>query len=67
MLGVVLELLVVKEKLLAGGKHKLGAAITALQNSIDILHGRLPKRRENFEIGYEREQLAGPVSLSSAV
>jgi hypothetical protein len=65
MLRVVFELLIVEEKLLAGGKYELGAAIAALQNSVDILHGRLPKRREITEIGYERELLAGPVSLSS--
>jgi len=30
MLGIVLELFVVKEKLLAGGEHKLSAAVIAL-------------------------------------
>jgi hypothetical protein len=33
VLGVVLELFVVEEKLLAGGEHELGAAIDALQYS----------------------------------
>jgi hypothetical protein len=44
--GIVLELLVVEEELLAGSKYKLGAAIDALQNSVGKLHGRLPQRRE---------------------
>jgi hypothetical protein len=44
--GVVLEFFVVEEKLLAGGENELGAAIEALQNSVGILHGRLPQRRE---------------------
>jgi hypothetical protein len=43
---VVLELLVVKEQLFAGGEYELGATVIALQNSVDILHGRLPRRRE---------------------
>jgi len=55
VLGVVFELFIVKKKLLACGKYKLGTAVTALQHSIDILHGRLPKRKENSEIGHERE------------
>jgi hypothetical protein len=42
VLGVVLELLVLKKDLLARGKHKLGAAIGALQDSIGEIHGRLP-------------------------
>lgn len=43
MLGIVFELFVVKEELLAGCKNKLGAAITAFQDSVRKLHGRLPK------------------------
>jgi len=37
-LGIVLELLVVKEKLLTGGENKVAAAIRALQNLIDEVH-----------------------------
>jgi hypothetical protein len=34
VLGVIRELLVVEEELLAGSKHELGAAIYALQYAI---------------------------------
>jgi hypothetical protein len=47
MLGVVLELFVVKEKLLTSGEHEFGTAVVALQNPIDEFHGRLPQRREH--------------------
>jgi hypothetical protein len=43
MLRIIFELLVVKEKLLARGEHKFGAAVTAFQNSVDKFHGRLPQ------------------------
>jgi hypothetical protein len=43
MFGVILELFVVEEKLLAGRENKLGTAIAAFQNSVRKLHGRLPK------------------------
>jgi hypothetical protein len=46
VLGVVFELFVVKEKLLACGEHKFSAAVTALQNPIDEFHGRLPQRTQ---------------------
>jgi hypothetical protein len=36
----------VKEKLLARGEHKFGAAVSTLQNPIDKFHGRLPQRRK---------------------
>jgi hypothetical protein len=42
MLGVVFELLIVEEQLLARRENELGAAIVALQHSIDEFHGRLP-------------------------
>jgi len=48
MLGVVLELFVVEEELLAGSEYKLGAAIAALQDSVGKFHGRLPHRRKTF-------------------
>jgi hypothetical protein len=41
-LGVVLELFVVEEDLLAGSKDELGAAVNARQYSICEFHGRLP-------------------------
>jgi hypothetical protein len=44
--GLILELLVVEEKLLAGGKYKLGSAVAARQNSVCKFHGRLPQSRE---------------------
>lgn len=44
--GIVLELLIVEEKLLARGEYKFGAAVTTLQNPIDKFHGRLPQRKE---------------------
>jgi len=44
MLGVVLELLVVEEELLACCENKLGAAVNALQDSIGEFHGRLPSQ-----------------------
>jgi hypothetical protein len=46
MLGIVLELFVVKEQLLARGKDELRTAIETLQNSVDKVHDRLPQRRE---------------------
>lgn len=45
-LGVVRELFVVEEELLASREHELGAAIDALQNSIRKFHGRLPQDGE---------------------
>jgi hypothetical protein len=42
VLGVVFELFIVEEDLLAGSKHKLGAAVAALQDSIGEFHVRLP-------------------------
>jgi hypothetical protein len=47
VLGVILELFVVEKKLLTGSEHELGAAIVALQNSVDKFHGRLPQSRED--------------------
>jgi hypothetical protein len=42
VLGIIFELLVVKKQLFAGCKHKVGAAIAALQHSVDEFHDRLP-------------------------
>jgi hypothetical protein len=44
MLGVVLELLIVEEELLACSENKLGAAVNAFQDSIGEFHGRLPSQ-----------------------
>jgi hypothetical protein len=46
VLGIVRELFVVEKQLLAGRENKLGAAIVALQDSVDEFHGRLPQSRE---------------------
>jgi len=40
--GVIFELLVVEEQLLASGEDKLRAAVIAFQDSVGKLHGRLP-------------------------
>ena len=47
VLRIVLELFVVKEKLLAGGEDELNAAIATLQSPVSKFHGRLPQHREN--------------------
>jgi hypothetical protein len=65
VLGIVCELLVVEEKLLAGGEYKLFAAVDALQDSVFEFHGRLPQRRGDTESAMTPKLLAGPVSLSS--
>jgi len=46
VLGVVLKLLVVEKQLLTRGEHKLGAAVSTLQYSVNKFHGRLPQSRE---------------------
>jgi hypothetical protein len=54
-------LFVVEEKLLTRGEHKLDAAVTALQDSVDKFHGRLPQDQGlRFEIGHELESLPVP-------
>jgi hypothetical protein len=45
VLGIVLELLVVKEDLFTRREDKLGATVAALQYSISEFHGRLPRNR----------------------
>ncbi len=44
MLGVILELFVVKEELLACCEYKFGAAVNAFEDSIGEFHGRLPSQ-----------------------
>jgi hypothetical protein len=46
VLGLILELFIVEEKLLAGGKYKIGSTVAARQNSVGKFHGRLPQSRE---------------------
>jgi hypothetical protein len=58
--GVVLELFVVEEKLLTGGENKLGATVEALQNSVGILHGRLPKEGKTLKSAISPNNLPVP-------
>jgi hypothetical protein len=46
VLGIVLEILVMEEELLACSKDEFGAAINTFQDLIREFHGRLPRRRE---------------------
>jgi hypothetical protein len=65
MLGIVLELFVVEEKLLAGRKYKVGTAIVALQNSIDEFHWPASLEQGNSLKSAMEVSPAGPVSLYS--
>jgi hypothetical protein len=67
MLGVVLELFVVEEQLLACCENKLGAAVNALEDSIGEFHGRLPSQGRPPKSAMTQQELAGPGSLSSFV
>jgi hypothetical protein len=49
----------VKEKLLARGEHKFGAAVRTLQNPVDKFHGRLPQSRDEWP-GHEHESSPVP-------
>jgi hypothetical protein len=44
--GVVLELFIVKEDLLASGEDELGTAVDALQYSIREFHGQASPNRD---------------------
>jgi hypothetical protein len=46
VLGIVFELFVVEEDLLASRKDKFGAAVAAFQYSIREFHGRYPRNRD---------------------
>ena len=59
-LGVVFELLVVKEELLACREYEIGAAVNTLQYSILEFHGRLPNR-ELHRSGHSPVNNAVPV------
>ena len=67
MLGVVLELLIVEEELLACCENKLGAAVYALQDSIGEFHGRLPSQGLPPKSAMALQDLAGRGSLMSFV
>ena len=55
VLGIVYELFVVEEDLLARCENKLGAAVNALEDSISEFHGRLPTGSRP-EIGHGSKQ-----------
>jgi hypothetical protein len=63
-LGVVFEVFVVKEELLACCKDEFGAAINTLQYFVCEFHGRLPRTGNHSKSAMTSES-AGPVSLSS--
>jgi hypothetical protein len=67
VLGIVFELFVVEEDLLASGKYELGAAVNALEDSIGEFHGRLPSQGLPPKSAIALQELAGPGSLSSFV
>lgn len=68
MLGVVFELFIVEEDLLAGGKNKFGAAVAALQDSIGEFHDRLPQNRDEApKSAMAQEKRAGRGSLFAFV
>jgi hypothetical protein len=45
MLGIILELFVVKKQLFTRGEHEFCAAIVTLQYSVDEFHDRLPQKQ----------------------
>jgi hypothetical protein len=65
-LGIVLEILVVEEKLLTSGKDEFRTAVDTLEDLIRKFHGRLPRRgnlpKSAIDLG-----CAGPDSPSSYV
>jgi hypothetical protein len=67
MLGVVFELFIVEEELLACCENKLGAAVNAFQDSIGEFHGRLPSQGLPPKSAMTQQELAGPGSLMSFV
>jgi hypothetical protein len=60
-LGIVPELLVMKEKLFPCGEHKLIPAIHTLENLVDELHLSFPSR--TAEIPQRRLQSPGPTVI----
>jgi hypothetical protein len=67
VLGVVLELLVVEEELLACREYKLGAAVNTFEDSIGEFHGRLPSQGLSPKSAMALQELAGSGSLISFV
>jgi hypothetical protein len=67
MLGIIFELLVVEEQLLARGENKLGAAVNTLQHSIGEFHGRLPSQGLPPKSAMAQQEIAGRGSLISFV
>ena len=67
MLGVILELLIVEEELLACSENKFGAAVNAFQHSIGEFHGRLPSQGLPPKSAMAQQDLAGSGSLMSFV
>jgi hypothetical protein len=65
--GVVLELLIVEEELLACCENKFGAAVNAFQHSISEFHGRLPSQGLPPKSAMAQRDLAGSGSLYSFV
>jgi hypothetical protein len=65
--GIVLELFIVEEELLARCEDKIRAAIYTFQGSISKFHSRLPQNREQAEIGHGFFKLVIPVSLYLSV
>jgi hypothetical protein len=66
-LGVVLELFVVEEDLLACRENKLGAAVNTREDSIGEFHGRLLSQGSPPKSAMARTELAGPGSPLSFV
>ena len=60
MLGVVLELFVLEENLLAGCKYKFLAALAALQNSSVNSMAGFPKTGTCIRIGHDFKRLPVP-------
>jgi hypothetical protein len=67
VLGIVLELFVVEEELLACCEYELGAAVNTLKDSIGEFHGRLLSQGLSPKSAMALQRLAGPGSLISFV
>jgi hypothetical protein len=67
VLGVILELFIVEEELLARSEYKLGVAVDAFQHSIGEFHGRLPSQGLTPKSAMALLGLAGRGSLISFV
>jgi hypothetical protein len=61
VLGVIPELFVVEENLLACCEYELGAAVDALKHSILEFHGRLPSQGLAPKSAMDLEDLPVPV------